>query len=359
MSKIFPFTAIVGQDDMKLGLILNVIDPSIGGLLIMGEKGTGKSTAVRALAALLPELKVAKGCPFNCDPAGELLCTRCQEKLAKKGSLKSETRTMKVVELPLGVTEDRLVGALDVEHAIKKGEKRFEPGILAEANRNFLYVDEVNLLEDHIVDLLLDSAAMGRNIVEREGVSYVHPARFILVGTMNPEEGELRPQLLDRFGLAVFVQSLQDKGQRVEILKRRSAFDLDPDALLAECQPSQALLAQQIIQARSRLAAVETPEPIFDKVVDITTSLILDGHRPDIVLLKAGRALAALRGKSGVTGEEIRDALWLALNHRLKRLPFEDVSAARGKLEKLIQEFFPTSRGQKPSSLQVAGLHQG
>ncbi len=353
---IFPFTAIVGQDDMKLGLILNVIDPSIGGLLVMGEKGTGKSTAVRALAALLPELKVAKGCPFNCDPAEELLCTRCQEKLAKKGALKSETRTMKVVELPLGVTEDRLVGALDVEHAIRKGEKRFEPGILAEANRNFLYVDEVNLLEDHIVDLLLDSAAMGRNIVEREGVSYVHPARFILVGTMNPEEGELRPQLLDRFGLAVFVRSLRDKGQRVAILKRRSAFDLDPDAFLAECRPSQALLAEQIIQARSRLVAVETPEPIFDKVVDITTSLVLDGHRPDIVLLKAGRALAALRGKSGVTKEEIRDTLWLALNHRLKRLPFEDVSAARSKLEKLIQEFFPPSPGKKPSSLQVAGL---
>lgn len=338
---VFPFTAIVGQDDLKLGLVLNVIDPSIGGLLVMGEKGTGKSTAVRALAALLPELQVAKGCPFNCDPAGELLCTLCREKLAKKGGLKTETRTMRVVELPLGVTEDRLVGTLDVEHAIKKGEKRFEPGILAEANRNFLYVDEVNLLEDHIVDLLLDSAAMGRNIVEREGVSYVHPARFILVGTMNPEEGELRPQLLDRFGLAVFVQSLRDKDRRVEILRRRSAFDLDQDTLLRQWQPEQERLTVQITQARERLRAVATPETVFDQVVDLTTSLTLDGHRPDIVLLKAARALAAFRSKPAVTPEEIRDVLRLALNHRLKRLPFEDLSAARSKLARLLEEFFP------------------
>jgi magnesium chelatase subunit I len=337
----FPFTAMVGQDDMKLGLILNVIDPSIGGLLIMGEKGTGKSTAVRALAALLPELQVVKGCPFNCDPEGELLCTGCREKLAQKGAIKTAGRSMRVVELPLGVTEDRLVGALDVEHAIKKGEKRFEPGILAEANRNFLYVDEVNLLEDHIVDLLLDSAAMGRNIVEREGVSYVHPARFILVGTMNPEEGELRPQLLDRFGLAVFVQSLRGKAQRVDILKRRAAFDLDPEAFLQEWQPEQERLAAQITQTRGRLAAVHTPEPVFEQVVDLTTSLTLDGHRPDIVLLKAARALAALRGKPAVSPEDLREVLHLALNHRLKRLPFEDVSAARGKLAQLLADFFP------------------
>ena len=341
---IFPFAALVGQDDMKLGLILNVIDPSIGGLLIMGEKGTGKSTAVRALAALLPELQVVKDCPFNCDPAGDLLCSRCQERLEKKGPLKFAFRTMRVVELPLGVTEDRLVGALDVEHAIKKGEKRFEPGILAEANRNFLYVDEVNLLEDHIVDLLLDSAAMGRNIVEREGVSYVHPARFILVGTMNPEEGELRPQLLDRFGLAVFVQSLRDKAQRVDILKRRSAFDLDQEAFLQKWQPEQERLAEHITQARARLGGVETSEAIFERVVDLTTSLTLDGHRPDIVLLKAGRALAAFRDKPAVTFEEIRDVLRLALNHRLKRLPFEDVSAARNKLGKLAEDFFPETR---------------
>ena len=339
LPKIFPFTAIVGQDDMKLGLILNVIDPAIGGILIMGEKGTGKSTAVRALAALLPELLTAKGCPFNCDPAGELLCTTCQEKKIKKSVLPKEYRSMRVVELPLGVTEDRLVGALDVEHAIKKGEKRFEPGILAEANRNFLYVDEVNLLEDHIVDLLLDSAAMGRNIVEREGVSYIHPARFMLVGTMNPEEGELRPQLLDRFGLAVVVHSLRDKSQRVEILKRRSAFDLDKDAFLQTWQPEQQRLAEHIVQARTRLETVKTPEPIFEQVVELSTSLTLDGHRPDIVLLKAGRALAAFRGKAAVSFEEIKDVLQLSLIHRLKRLPFEDAGAGRNKLNKILGDF--------------------
>jgi len=207
---IFPFTAIVGQEDMKLGLILNVIDPSIGGLLITGEKGTGKSTAVRALAELLPEIEVVKGCRFNCDPSSDGRCTDCQERIEQGEALDTERKKMRVVELPLGATEDRVVGTLDVEHAIKHGEKRFEPGILADANRNFLYVDEVNLLEDHIVDLLLDAAAMGVNYVEREGVSFVHPARFILVGTMNPEEGELRPQLLDRFGLSVKVQSIKD-----------------------------------------------------------------------------------------------------------------------------------------------------
>ncbi|MFN3921879.1 MAG: ATP-binding protein, partial [Caldimicrobium sp.] len=207
---IFPFTAIVNQEEMKLGLILNVIDPTIGGLLIMGEKGTAKSTAVRALAELLPEIEVSKGCKFNCDPKGDL-CPECKEKLEQRGFLEIEKRKMQVVELPLGVTEDRVVGTLDIESAIKKGEKRFEPGILAKANRNFLYIDEVNLLEDHIVDLLLDSAAMGINTVEREGISFSHPARFILVGSMNPEEGELRPQLLDRFGLSVNVSAVRNK----------------------------------------------------------------------------------------------------------------------------------------------------
>ena len=228
---IFPFTAIVGQDEMKTALVLNVIDPGIGGLLIMGEKGTAKSTAVRALAELLPEIEVVKDCPFNCEPGG-LLCTSCRERAERGEPFETVRRKMKVVELPLGVTEDRLVGALDIEHALKKGEKRFEPGLLAAANRNFLYVDEVNLLEDHIVDLLLDSAAMGVNTVEREGISFTHPARFILVGTMNPEEGELRPQLLDRFGLCVRVLSVRDKASRVEILRRRAAFDLDPDRFM-------------------------------------------------------------------------------------------------------------------------------
>jgi len=328
---IFPFTALVNQDEMKTALILNVIDPSIGGLLIMGEKGTGKSTAVRALAELLPELQAVKDCPFTCDADG-LLCSDCREMLARDGHLHQETRKMRVIELPLGVTEDRLVGTLDIEHAIRRGEKRFEPGILADANRNFLYVDEVNLLEDHIVDLLLDSAAMGVNTVEREGISFVHPSRFMLVGTMNPEEGDLRPQLLDRFGLCVAVTSLRDKKQRVEILKRKSAFDADAEAFYAAWAAEQVTLAARIVSARQRLAAIPVDDAVLEKIVTITSALSLDGHRADIVMMKTARAMAAFRSLDAIGPEEIRDASWLALRHRLKRLPFEDVGAEREKV---------------------------
>lgn len=328
---IFPFTALVNQDEMKTALILNVIDPSIGGLLIMGEKGTGKSTAVRALAELLPEIEAVKDCPFGCD-AGGLLCTDCREMLARDGHLHREARKMRVVELPLGVTEDRLVGTLDIEHAIRRGEKRFEPGILADANRNFLYVDEVNLLEDHIVDLLLDSAAMGVNTVEREGISFVHPSRFMLVGTMNPEEGDLRPQLLDRFGLCVSVSSLRDKKQRVEILKRKAAFDADPESFYSTWIREQETLASRIVAARQLLASIPTDDRVLEKIVGITAALSLDGHRADIVLMKAARAMAAFRGLNAVGPEEIRDASWLALRHRLKRLPFEDAGAGQEKV---------------------------
>jgi len=333
---IFPFTAIVGQEDMKLGLILNVIDPTIGGLLITGEKGTGKSTAVRALAELLPEIEVVKGCRFNCDPSSDGLCTDCQKRIEQGEALETERKKMRVVELPLGATEDRVVGTLDVEHAIKHGEKRFEPGILADANRNFLYVDEVNLLEDHIVDLLLDAAAMGVNYVEREGVSFVHPARFILVGTMNPEEGELRPQLLDRFGLSVKVQSIKDKALRAEILKRREEFDLDPEGFSRRWQPQQEELSRKIMEAKGRLSAIKVPDEILEKIVTLTSQLNIDGHRADIVILKAARALSAFRGKEEVEVEEVRDAARLALGHRLKRLPFEEIGAERERMEELL-----------------------
>lgn len=328
---IFPFTALVNQDEMKTALILNVIDPSIGGLLIMGEKGTGKSTAVRALADLLPDIEAVKDCPFTCDADGTL-CSDCRDMLAKDGHLHQEPRKMRVVELPLGVTEDRLVGTLDIEHAIRHGEKRFEPGILADANRNFLYVDEVNLLEDHIVDLLLDSAAMGVNTVEREGISFVHPARFMLVGTMNPEEGDLRPQLLDRFGLCVSVTSLRDKKQRVEILKRKAAFDSDPEAFYATWVAGQEKLAAKIIAARESLAAIPVDDDVLEKIVSITSALSLDGHRADIVMMKTSHALAAFRGLSTIGSDEIKDASWFALRHRLKRLPFEEVGAEREKV---------------------------
>jgi magnesium chelatase subunit I len=334
---VFPFTAIVGQEQMKLGLTLNVIDPGIGGLLIMGEKGTGKSTAVRALAELLPEIGVSRGCAFNCDPDGTSLCGICSEKVAGGGELKEEKRKMRVVELPLGITEDRLVGTLDIEHALKHGEKRFEPGILADANRNFLYVDEVNLLEDHIIDLLLDSAAMGQNTVEREGISFSHPARFILVGTMNPEEGDLRPQLLDRFGLCVYVESIRDRELRIQVLKFRSRFDDDPDGFFESVHEDQQALSDEILRARENLPKVNVAEDILEKIVAITTEIHVDGHRSDIVILRAAKALAAFRGQSRIAPRDVRDVVPLALNHRLKRAPFEDAGSGRKKLEELLE----------------------
>lgn len=337
---IFPFTAIVGQEEMKRGLIINVIDPSIGGLLIMGEKGTAKSTAVRALAELLPETVAVKGCPFNCDPDG-FLCGSCQEILKTEEHLHRERKKMRVVELPLGITEDRLVGTLDIEHALKKGEKRFEPGILADANRNFLYVDEVNLLEDHIVDLLLDSAAMGVNTVEREGVSFTHPAKFILVGTMNPEEGDLRPQLLDRFGLCVHVTSIADKALRMDILRRKAAFDADSAAFAADWTAQQKDLAGRIIAAQASLNNVEIPDEVLEKIVAITAPLNLDGHRADIVIMKAARALAAFRQGAAITNDDIREAAGLSLSHRMKRLPFEAIGRENEKLKAVLADMTP------------------
>jgi magnesium chelatase subunit I len=333
---IFPFTAIVDQEEMKLGLILNVIDPSIGGVLIMGEKGTAKSTTVRALADLLPEIEVIKGCRFNCSPQGPF-CSDCLDKMHNGNLLETEKKKMRVVELPLGVTEDRVVGTLDIEHAIKKGEKRFEPGILAEANRNFLYIDEVNLLEDHIVDLLLDSAAMGINTVEREGISFTHPARFILVGTMNPEEGELRPQLLDRFGLCVQVNSLRDKALRIEILKRKAEFDDSPEEFLKKWEQEQKKLAEKIINAKENLKEVNVSDNALSNVVEITSEISLDGHRADIVMLKSARAYSAFIGKEEITSEDIKTIAPFALRHRLKRLPFEDVSAEAEKLHAILE----------------------
>jgi magnesium chelatase subunit I len=332
----FPFTAIVGQEELKTALIINVIDPGIGGLLVMGEKGTAKSTAVRALADLLPELRVVRDCRFNCEPDG-LLCSSCLERRGEAALVPSKKK-MRVVELPLGITEDRLIGTLDIEHAIKHGEKRFEAGLLADANRNFLYVDEVNLLEDHIIDLLLDSAAMGVNTVEREGISFSHPARFILVGTMNPEEGDLRPQLLDRFGLCVQVRGLHEKEERIEILKRKAAFDDNPASFAGRWQEEQDDLARRIVTARKRLFEVTLDDAALETIVAITTALRLDGHRPDIVIMKAARALAAYRELCAVGRAEIRDAARIALTHRQKRLPFEEPGSERMKLQNILEE---------------------
>src|SRR5262245_58573381 len=294
----YPFSAIVGQERMKRALILNAINPQIGGVLIRGERGTAKSTAARALAALLPSLEVVKGCPFSCDPARpDLFCDDCRARLARDGQLETEQRATPFVDLPVSATEDRVVGTLDIEKAIQRGERHFEPGILAAANRGVLYVDEVNLLDDHVVDLLLDSAAMGINVVEREGISFQHPARFILVGTMNPEEGDLRPQLLDRFALSVDVRSIADARERMAILQRHIEFDVDSEGFRTSWAGAEQKLSNEIAQGREIVDQVEyTPRDLFT-IASLTSSLHIDGHRADLVILKTARAHAAFEGR--------------------------------------------------------------
>lgn len=334
---VYPFTAIVGQEEMKLALILNVINPSLGGVLIKGEKGTAKSTAVRALAALLPALRSSAGCRYHCDPANKnLLCDDCRAKLAEAGELPEEELSMRVIELPVSATEDRVVGTLDIEAAIQEGRKRFEPGILADANRNILYVDEINLLEDHIVDVLLDSAAMGVNTVEREGVSYAHPARFVLVGTMNPEEGDIRPQLLDRFALSVTVAGEHEAKNRVEVIRRRLAYEKDADAFTASYAEEQEKLARQITEAQARLAEVAVSEEILGKVADMSIALGVDGHRADITVIKTALTHAVFFGRAEVAEEDLKAAAHLALPHRMRRRPFEDGELDWAEVEKLL-----------------------
>ncbi|WP_313993387.1 AAA family ATPase [uncultured Selenomonas sp.] len=320
----YPFAAIVGQEEMKTALLMSIVMPMLGGVLIKGEKGTAKSTAVRAAAALLPDLHAVRGCACRCDPAApELYCDACQTRAAE-GTLAAEDVSMRVVELPVSATEDRVVGTLDMEAAIQHGRKEFEPGILAAANRNILYVDEINLLEDHIVDILLDSAAMGVNTVEREGISYAHPARFVLIGTMNPEEGDIRPQLLDRFALSVTVAGERDAQTRVEVIRRRIAYERDPDAFAALYAGEQEALRAQILDARARAAHVDVPDEILDHAAQISLSLGVDGHRADITLIKAGIAHAALAGHGAVTAEDLRRVSRLVLAHRMRRRPFEE-----------------------------------
>ena len=324
---IYPFTAIVGQEEMKTALLLSIIMPTLGGVLIKGEKGTAKSTAVRAAAALLPHLQAVQGCACHCDPSvPELYCDACC-RCAEEGTITAEEMPMRVVELPVSATEDRVVGTLDMEAAIQHGCKEFEPGILAAANRNILYVDEINLLEDHIVDILLDSAAMGVNTVEREGISYAHPARFVLVGTMNPEEGDIRPQLLDRFALSVTVAGEAAPETRVEVIRRRIAYERDPDAFAAAYAGEQEQLRVQITEARDRIASVEVPDAALDLAAQISLALGVDGHRADITLIKAGIAHAALMGRTTVTAEDLQRVSRLVLAHRLRRRPFEEGAA--------------------------------
>jgi Mg-chelatase subunit ChlI len=320
----YPFTAIVGQERMKLALILNAINPSIGGVLIRGEKGTAKSTAVRALARLLPVQEVVDGCRFGCHPEDrEALCSECRERLdAGEDPLPTTTRRMRVVELPINASEDRVVGTIDLEAALKEGEKRFEPGVLAEANRNILYVDEVNLLDDHIVDVLLDAAAMGVNVVEREGVSVTHPSRFILVGTMNPEEGELRPQLLDRFGLCVDVEGIRDLEQRVSIVEQRAGWEDDPIAFYDRYSSAETETHDRIAEGIATYAEVEIPRSILRLIAQLSIALEVDGHRSDLVCARAAQAKAAYDRHDQVEVGHVTDVAEMVFAHRLHTAPF-------------------------------------
>jgi Mg-chelatase subunit ChlI len=335
----FPFTAIVGQEKMKLALVLNAINPKLSGVLIRGEKGTAKSTAVRSLAVLLPTLKVVKDCPFHCNPYDRhKMCPQCNEKIHNSLELEIEDRQTRVINLPVNATEDRVVGTLDLEHAIKKGEKRFEPGVLADANRGILYVDEVNLLDDHIVDVLLDSAAMGINSIEREGVSYSHPSEFILVGTMNPEEGELRPQLLDRFGLCVNIEGINDPQQRVEVVKRWVAFEENPRTFVQEWEQPETELRKQIVFAREILPRVRISDDILNKIAHISIEIGVDGHRADIIMMKTAKTAAAFHQRTQVAFEDLEEAADMALQHRVRRKPFEEVVLDRERIASVLRD---------------------
>jgi len=337
---VYPFTAIVGQEDMKLALILNVINPALGGVLIKGEKGTAKSTAVRALADLLPAMEAVRDCPFHCDPRDAArMCEACRSNSASRPLEINPAVKMRVVELPVSATEDRVVGTLDLEHAIKCGEKKFEPGILAQANRSILYVDEINLLDDHVVDVLLDAAAMGVNTVEREGVSFSHPARFVLVGTMNPEEGDIRPQLLDRFGLSVTVSGEHEPAQRVEVIKRRLAYEQDANAFSARYREEQEQLGKAVVAARRLLPQVTVDDEMLMLVANMAIKLAVDGHRADITVIKTALTLAAFEGRIQVAAGDIKTAARLALPHRMRRRPFEDAVLNWNDIESVFQAY--------------------
>ena len=343
MGKAFPFTAIVGQEEMKLALILNVVDPLIGGVLIMGHRGTGKSTAVRALADLLPRIAVVEGCVYNCDPEDDRnLCAEC----ASKSSLPSKLAPVSVVELPLGATEDRVCGTIDIERALTQGRKTFDPGLLARANRGFLYIDEVNLLEDHLVDLLLDVAATGRNKVEREGVSVEHPSHFVLVGSGNPEEGELRPQLLDRFGLHAEVRTENYLDNRVDIIERREAYDRDPEEFYESYEEEQEQLRKRIQRARANLRKVAVDRSLLSKIAQVCADLKVDGHRGELTIMRAARALAAFDGRRTVTEHHVRHVSAMSLRHRLRRDALDDI-VKTDQIEQAVDAIFPQT-GQPP-----------
>jgi Mg-chelatase subunit ChlI len=338
MDAVYPLTAIVGQERMKRALVLCVVDPSIHGVLVRGERGTAKSTAVRALVHLLPEQDVVRGCAFGCRP-DDPGCPACLERVRAGRTLEPVRRRMPLVDMPLGATEDRVLGTVDIERALTEGRQTFRPGLLAEVHRGILYIDEVNLLGDHLMDVLLDAAAMGVNVVEREGMSHAHPSRFILVGTMNPEEGNLRPQLTDRFDLGVDVGGMHEPSLRREVLERRLAFESDPVAFRASWQESERRLARSVLEAKDRLGGVEVRDVILEASCALASELELDGHRAEIAMVKAGRAIAALEGEASVSGAHLEEAAALACGHRLRKMPLEDgredVSKLARSLERL------------------------
>ena len=333
----FPFSAIIGQDAMKTALLLNAVDPSIGGVLIRGQKGTAKSTTVRSLAELLPEISVVEGCPYHCAPnLPDQMHDGCLERLQRGETLSVVQRPMPVVELPLATSEDRLLGSLQLAHALRTGEQRFEPGLLAVANRGILYVDEVNLLPDHLVDLLLDVAASGINVVEREGVRYSHPARFLLIGTMNPEEGDLRPQFLDRFGLCVTVRGITDLEQRRQIIQRRLDYERNPARFIEQWAEEERILSTQVQLARDYLPQLELTTDCLDLAVKLAMAVEVHGHRADIAIMKTARALSALLEKDSISSAEVVEAARFVLPHRMAHTPLETSDELLQRLEQAI-----------------------
>ena len=352
--RVYPFTAVIGQEEMKLALLLNVIDPRIGGVMIMGDRGTGKSTTIRALADLLPDIDVVTGDPYNSsitDP--DLQSAQVLERLEKGEVLNTEARQVPMVDLPLGATEDRLCGTIDIEKALSEGVRAFEPGLLAKANRGLLYVDEVNLLDDHLVDVLLDSAASGWNTVEREGVSVRHPARFVLIGSGNPEEGELRPQLLDRFGMSVEVRTVRDPELRVQVVDQRTAFDSDPDGFSNALEANQNALQNRVVEAQNRLEQVSIDEDLRLRISAVCGELDVDGLRGDIVTNRAARALAAFEGRTEVSEGDVARVTSCCLRHRLRKDPLEQVDSGE-RVVKVFCKVFERSESSDRADFELA-----
>lgn len=347
---VFPFTAIVGQEEMKLALLLNVIDPKIGGVMIMGDRGTGKSTTIRALADLLPEIPVVADDPFNSHPQDlELMSDEVRQRAENQEEIPIAYKKVQMVDLPLGATEDRVCGTIDIEKALSEGVKAFEPGLLAKANRGILYVDEVNLLDDHLVDVLLDSAASGWNTVEREGISIRHPARFVLVGSGNPEEGELRPQLLDRFGMHAEIHTVKEPKMRVQIVEQRTEFDQDPQGFIDKVQSAQTELQERLVKAQQQLPLVDIDYDLRVQISQVCSELDVDGLRGDIVTNRAAKALAAFEGRSAVTIEDIQRVVTLCLRHRLRKDPLESIDSGY-KVQKVFCRVFDIAEPEEAST---------